>query len=291
MVRKRGISPKLDLVFKKIFGDKKNSDILSDFLSAVLGVTDIESIEILDNEMISDVFVEKFSRLDLRINLNGNTSINVEIQVKNYENYKDRTLFYWSKLYTQGFKEGQDYAELKETIAINILDFNLFDCEEYHSVFGVFEETRREKLSDKFRIDFLELKKAKKFKEMNGTMATRKQMWMDFLNATSDDDETLSRLSDSTTNPVNSQAVGKAVAVLKKMSADEKTLYEIEAREKMLHDEASARSYERNQGRMEGLEQGRKEGREEGAERERKAIIERLKKNGFTDEQIAEILK
>ena len=29
MVRKRGISPKLDLVFKKIFGDKKNSDILS----------------------------------------------------------------------------------------------------------------------------------------------------------------------------------------------------------------------------------------------------------------------
>ena len=106
MVRKRGISPKLDLVFKKIFGDKKNSDILSDFLSAVLGVTNIESIEILDNEMISDVFVEKFSRLDLRINLNGNTSINVEIQVKNYENYKDRTLFYWSKLYTQGFKEG-----------------------------------------------------------------------------------------------------------------------------------------------------------------------------------------
>ena len=79
------------------------------------------------------------------------------------------------------------------------------------------------------------------------------------------------------------------------MSADEKTLYEIEAREKMLHDEASARSYERNQGRIEGLEQGRKEGREEGreegAERERKAIIERLKKNGFTDEQIAEILK
>ncbi len=63
------------------------------------------------------------------------------------------------------------------------------------------------------------------------------------------------------------------------MSADEKTLYEIEAREKMLHDEASARSYERNQGRIEGLEQGRKE------------IIEKLKKNGFTDEQIAEILK
>ncbi len=209
--------PNLTLCLRRFSGIRKIPIYFhSDFLSAVLGVKNIESIEILDNKMISDVFVEKFSRLDLRINLNGNTSINVEIQVKNYENYKDRTLFYWSKLYTQDFKEGQDYAELKETIAINILDFNLFDCEEYHSVFGVFEETRREKLSDKFRIDFLELKKAKKFKEMNGTMATRKQMWMDFLNATSDDDETLSRLSDSTTNPVNSQVVGKAVAVLKK---------------------------------------------------------------------------
>ena len=114
-------------------------------------------------------------------------------------------------------------------------------------------------------------------------MATRKQMWMDFLNATSDDDETLSRLSDSTTNPVNSQAVGKAVAVLKKMSADEKTLYEIEAREKMLHDEASARSYERNQGCKEGLEEGFKQGTE--------LVIEKLKKKGFTDEQIADLLK
>ena len=61
MVRKHGISPKLDLVFKKIFGDKNNSDILSDFLSSILGVTNIKNIEILDNEMISDVFVEKFS--------------------------------------------------------------------------------------------------------------------------------------------------------------------------------------------------------------------------------------
>lgn len=34
------------------------------------------------------------------INLNGNISI----------------LFYWYKLYTKGFKEEQDYAELKKTM-------------------------------------------------------------------------------------------------------------------------------------------------------------------------------
>ena len=79
------------------------------------------------------------------------------------------------------------------------------------------------------------------------------------------------------------------------MSADEKTLYEIEAREKMLHDEASARSYERNLGIKQGIEQGLKQGIEQGikqgAEDERKTMIEKLKKKGFTDEQIADLLK
>lgn len=52
------------------------------------------------------------------------------------------------------------------------------------------------------------------------------------------------------------------------MSADEKTLYEIEAREKMLHDEASARLYERNLGIKQGTE----------------LVIEKLKKKGFTND-------
>lgn len=105
----------------------------------------------------------------------------------------------------------------------------------------IFEEHRQELLTDKFRIDFLELRKAKECKEC-GSMTDKKQMWMDFLNTNAEDDETLERLASG------SPVMQKAVAVLRKMSADEKELYEIEQREKAVRDEVSARAYERQQG-------------------------------------------
>lgn len=245
MSKKSKVTPKLDLVFKKIFGNVKNTDILADFLATVLGigVDEITSIEIIDNEMIPETLSSKFSRLDLKLTLNGKTSVNIEIQVLNYSNYKERTLFYWAKIYTEELQKSEDYINLKNVIAINIIDFNLFDCKEYHSTFRIFEEHRQELLTDKLRIDFLELKKAKKER---GIMTDKKQMWMDFLNSNAEDDETLDSLATKST------VMKKAVAVLRQMSADEKELYEIEQREKAVRDEISARSYERQQGEILG---------------------------------------
>ena len=232
MSKKSKVTPKLDLVFKKIFGDVRNTDILADFLATVLAIkpSDISQIEILDNEIIPDILLSKFSRLDLRITINKVTSVNIEIQILNYGNYKERTLFYWAKMYTGELQKNEDYINLKNAISINVIDFNLFDCKEYHSTFKVFEEHRQELLTDKFRIDFLELRKAKDMKE-SGSMTDKKQMWMDFLNTNAEDDETLERLA--TESPI----MKKAVAVLRQMSADEKELYEIEQREKAVRDE------------------------------------------------------
>lgn len=273
MSKKSKVTPKLDLVFKKIFGDVRNTDILADFLATVLAIkpSDISQIEILDNEIIPDILLSKFSRLDLRITINKVTSVNIEIQILNYGNYKERTLFYWAKMYTGELQKNEDYINLKNAISINVIDFNLFDCKEYHSTFKVFEEHRQELLTDKFRIDFLELRKAKDMKE-SGSMTDKKQMWMDFLNTNAEDDETLERLA--TESPI----MKKAVAVLRQMSADEKELYEIEQREKAVRDEISARAYERQQGIQQGIEQ------------ERNAFITRLKKKGYTEKQISEIL-
>lgn len=265
MSKKAKVTPKLDLVFKKIFGDVRNTDILADFLATVLGIktSEITDIEILDNEIIPDILLSKFSRLDLRITINKATSINIEIQVLNYGNYKERTLFYWAKMYTGELQKNEDYLNLKNAIAINIIDFNIFDCEEYHSTFKIFEEHRKELLTDKFRIDFLELRKAKECKERD-SMTNKKQMWMDFLNTNADDEKTLERLSSE------SPIMKKAVAVLRQMSVDEKELYEIEQREKAVRDEISAREYERQQGKNE--------------------IISKMKKSGMSDEQIQKIL-
>ena len=281
MSKKSKVTPKLDLVFKKIFGDVRNTDILTDFLATVLEInpSEITEVEILDNEVVPDVLISKFSRLDLRITINRTTSVNIEIQVLNYGNYKERTLFYWAKMYTGELQKKEDYLNLKNTIAINVIDFNLFDCKEYHSTFKIFEEHRQELLTDKFRIDFLELRKAKECKE-RGSMTDKKQMWMDFLNTNAEDDETLERLASG------SPVMQKAVAVLRKMSADEKELYEIEQREKAVRDEVSARAYERQQGIVQGIKQGIAQGVEQG----KQDLISKMRKSGMSDEQIQKIL-
>lgn len=245
MSRKAKVTPKLDLVFKKIFSDTKNTDILIDFIATILGInpSSITDIEILDNELPPESLDEKFCRLDIKLTINKHTVINIEMQVLNYHNYKERVVFYWAKVFIEKLSKNEDYINLLPTTSINIINFNLFDCEDYHSTFKILEENRHELLTDKLRIDFLELRKAKKGR---GDMTDKKQMWMDFLNTNAEDDETLDRLSN------NSPIMQKAVAVLRKMSADEKELYEIERREKALRDEISARAYEREQGKAEG---------------------------------------
>lgn len=265
--------PKLDLVFKKIFGDVNNTDLLIDFLASVLDfqIDSIKKVEIIDNEIIPNTIEKKFSRLDLLLQINDKY-INIEIQINNYNDFKERTLFYWSKVYSNQLGQSEDYISLKDTITINIIDFKLFDCLEYHSSFMIYETTRHEKLTNKLRIDFLELPKAKKHK-----MNTKLQEWLDFLNITSE--EGLNMLEQTTTNP---NIMHKAIAVVRQMSADEKLLRDIQKREETIMNEHSALNSAKKQGIQEGILKGE-------LKKEQELII-KLKKKGFTDEQIKDLL-
>ncbi len=93
--------------------------------------------------------------------MDGKT-VNVEMQVNKEPDFKERTLFYRSKLYSEELKEGDEYTELKHTICINIINFKLFDCTDYYSHFKIIEKDRAEILSEKFSIHFFELKKVKR---------------------------------------------------------------------------------------------------------------------------------
>ena len=238
--------PKLDIVFKKLFTDIQNTDLLIDFISCIIDVPkkDIYDITILDNEVLPESIDKKFSRLDVLLNSSQGT-MNIEIQVNNYGNFKERSLYYWAKTFSNQLNESEDYSKLQKTIAINIIDFNLFDCDEPHSVFLVSEKDRSELLTDKFRIDFLELKKAS-----NSTNPMLKE-WLTFLSVTTEEE-----LDVMNTNTMNPEIIGKAIAVIRKMSADEKLLYDIQQREKAILDERSALNFAKNEGVAEGKIEG-----------------------------------
>ena len=127
------VTLKLDIIFKRIFGNSNNQDIIAAFLSALLEIPreSIKAIYIDNVELTPEQFDLKFSRLDLKLNVDGRI-INIEMQINHEPDFKDRTLFYLSKLVSEELKSGDEYGELKQTICINIINFNLFECDAYH---------------------------------------------------------------------------------------------------------------------------------------------------------------
>ena len=129
-----------DALFKNIFA--LNSDITLSLINSVFefqGSALISDIEFIDRNLDAQEDDGKESRLDLLGKASDGTIINLEIQVAKQEYMGRRSLYYWSRLYNE-LKSGEEYTELKRTVTINILDFNLFEKKKYpsyHSCFGV----------------------------------------------------------------------------------------------------------------------------------------------------------
>lgn len=237
----------------------------------------------MDNvELIPENFADKFSRVDLKMQVDDKI-VNVELQVNNEPDFTERTLYYWSKIFSGELKSGEPYRKLRETICINIVNFNIFDCPEYHSHFKIIEKTRHEVLTNKFGIHFFELKKIGKNPDKDNPM----QLWLQLVNA--ETEEELDMLENT-----NVQEINQAIVVLRKLNADEKMRYISDMREMALHNEASAILGSKEDGIEIGKERGRLEGlakgRAEGLAKGREEIIAKMRKKGMSDEMIEEIL-
>lgn len=266
---------KLDVIFKRMFGTEQNESVIRSFVSSLLDIPkdSIRHIYINNVEVTPEYIEQKFSRLDLKLDVDGKI-VNIEMQVNKEPNYKERTLFYWSKLYSEDLQTGDEYGELRQTICINILNNSIFDCDSYHSHFEILEKNRKERLTDRFAIHFFELKKVKNSKQNKPV-----EDWLELINAETEDE--LMALQQSTTIP----EIQEAIVILRQMSADEKIRQEAYYREKRLHDEASAMGG----AKREGIEIVRAEGMAESKAEERQETINKMKALGFTEEQIKAI--
>ena len=268
------ISAKLDIIFKKIFTE--NEDMLHSFVASMLEIPQerIKEIKITNPELPPETLTGKFSRLDLSLKVDDKL-VNVEIQVKNDADYRDRTLFYWAKLYSSELKSGEDYSELKQTITINIINFNMFNTDDYHTEVAAMIKDTGEVFSDKFSIHFFELKKVGRKPNPNNS----RELWLQFINA--DSEEEFEMISQT-----NVPIMKKAVNVIYDMSEDTKIREIARLREKALHDEASALKNAKAEGMAEGIEVGVVKGRAEGKAEERANAIIRMRALGFTEEQV-----
>jgi len=187
----------------------------------------IKNIKIQNPELLPNTIDGKLSRMDIKMQVD-NRVINIEMQISTETDYKDRALYLWAMLYAGELKRGNEYDELKQSICINVINFNMFDCSEYHSHFTVMEKNRHEILTDKCGIHFFELKKIGK----QANKENRKELWLQLINA--ETKEEFDMLSQTGVAPIQ-----KAVYVLHQMSEDEKIKELAWQREIALHDHVS----------------------------------------------------
>jgi predicted transposase/invertase (TIGR01784 family) len=234
------IRAKLDIIFKKMFIE--NTDLLHDFLATVLEMPhdSIKNIVVRNPELLPDVVDGKLSRVDILLKVDDRV-VNVEMQIACETDYRDRALFHWSKLFAGELKGGDDYENLKQSICINVINFNMFKCREFHSHFTVMEKTRHEVLTDKCGIHFFELKKINKKANLNDRM----ELWLQLINA--ETKEEMAMLEQTGDAPIQ-----KAVYVLHQMSEDERLAEMARIREKSLLDYTSGMNYAKRQGKAEG---------------------------------------
>lgn len=151
-----------DVLFKFIFGKEERKAITIDFLNAVLEESlqhIIRDIRFVQTENIPQVEDGKLTRFDVACELDSGESIDVEVQVINYQNMERRTLYYWSQMYLNGIVSGEHYEELRPAITINILSFRLLPQENPHAMYSIYNIETGERLNRDMELHFLEIPK------------------------------------------------------------------------------------------------------------------------------------
>lgn len=245
---------KNDFIFKRIFGNEDNKDILKSLLEAILDVK-ISYLKLInDTKLEKDRIDDKQGILDIRAIINDNENVNIEMQLINQYNMDKRTLFYWSKMFSEQLKQGNEYSQLQKTITINILDFNyIHGINKYHSTYHLREDEFTDNiLTDILEIHFIEFPKFEKKSKPDYKNALER--WLLFMDNASK--EVLSTIENQ------DPAIKKASSVLDYLANDEETVRLYEAREKVIHDEISRLKGAKREGIQQGIQQGEKEATE-----------------------------
>ena len=176
-----------DVIFKRVFTKKEKSGILEDFLSSILNVK-IKKAIVKNAEIPKDALKEKLSVLDIRAETDNNRIVDVEMQVKNQFNTKQRGVYYMSKNIATQLLVGEKYQDIKPSVVILILNYNLYKVNSYHVIAHMkLEKTKdenyinlgytdeEEEATDMLEMHIIELPKYRRKKDKT---YTKKEQWL-----------------------------------------------------------------------------------------------------------------
>ena len=255
------MSPKVDFAFKEIM---RNELVRKGFLSAVLGIkdTDIKSTVLLNTNLPKIHDDEKQGILDVRLTMNNNTEIDIEIQLAYMKSWADRSTFYLSKMLVEQVGINKRYTNIKKCIGINILDFDYIkETNRFHTIYHISEDTEHIRYTDVLEWHIVELPKLPPIND-----GTNLYNWAKFINAQNEEEFQMLATQDIYLKTAYEQ--------LEIISQDEQKRLEYTARQRALYDYNTL------------VEENFVRGREE----ERNSLIEKWRSKGYTEEQIQDLL-
>jgi predicted transposase/invertase (TIGR01784 family) len=192
MLLTKFLDPKNDISFKKIFGTKKNKDILIHFLNDMVvfkegkPIVDVTFLKTIQDPEISS---KKTSIVDILCEDQDKNTYIVEMQVAQHKGFEKRAQYYASKAYVSQMEKGGVYENLKEVIFIAIANFTMFPGKEsYKSDHVILDrENHQHDLKD-FSFTFLELEKFTKTKDQLKTMIEKWAYFFKHAEETSEED-------------------------------------------------------------------------------------------------------
>ena len=164
-----------DFAFKYVFGEdcKEANDALKSLLTVFLERS-VNKVVVKNSEIVKDYSKMKSPRLDLLVEFDDRTTVDLEMQLRQTkDNLPIRFSYYLARLHGSQELEGKYYGELKETIVLVFFNVNLIDN---HRMCNTFTLRNEEGLSfveesqDRMKLRTVEMAKLdsnKPLKDMN----------------------------------------------------------------------------------------------------------------------------
>ncbi|MBN9430549.1 MAG: Rpn family recombination-promoting nuclease/putative transposase [Burkholderiales bacterium] len=246
------LDPKNDFVFKRLFANAPA--LAADLINAVRSdQPPVAVVEVLNPRIDPAELTGKFIVLDVLARDADGVLYGIEMQMRRHPHWHERSAYYLARAFANQLRNGDNYDELRQTIGIHLMDFELFD--DPAQAHWRFELRDRDRpvvmLTPALQLNLIELPKLDRLRTDGGALAA----WAAYFEHWQED----ALMSTITHAPVQ-----QALQELAQLSADEEAQRLAFVRERAMRDEAAFMKAAREEGMQEGREEGRQEGRQEG---------------------------
>lgn len=146
-----------DYLFRALL--QRNNKVLKGLICSLLhlNAAQVQSVVITNPIELGDTINSKNFFLDIKVLLNDNTIINLEMQVINEHDWVERSLSYLCRSF-DSLEHGQNYLDVKASIQIGLLDFTLFPQHpEFYATYQLLNVKNHMLYSDKLRLSVVNL--------------------------------------------------------------------------------------------------------------------------------------